>query len=368
MAEQEMDRGEAATPYKLGKARERGQVPKSADVVSVLVFTVAMVFLTWRGWAAWREQFRLDGSLLAQAATVRTPAELWSMVSGALRTTLVWAVPFFVALLVAAIAGNLLQIGPLFSAHPITPDWSRVSPVSGLKRLFTWRTLFQGARAVLKLVLLAWIVSAALRSLLPHAFKLSALPPAVGLRTILGDMASLGLRIAIGLWIIAIIDLVHTRREYANEMRMSRRELREEVKHREGDPRIRARMRELRREMLKRAMALRKTRSADVVITNPTHVAVALRYVHGEMDAPRLVAKGMGPLAAVIREIAARHRIPVVQNPSLARRLYQGLALDSAVPPELYAQVARIVVWVFALRRPAGDGAGLGREGPAWNR
>lgn len=367
MAEQELDRSEAATPHKLEKARERGQAPKSAEVTSMIVFTVAMVFLNWRGWESWREQFRLDRALLAQAGSVAgTPGALWTLTSATVRASLLQAVPFFLALLVAAVAGNVLQTGPMISAHPVKPDWSRVNPVAGLRRLFTTRTLFHGLRAVLKLLLLGWISYAAVRSLVPHAFALSALPPAATLRVILEDMAGLGLRIAVALWIIAIVDLVHARRTYAKDMRMSRRELREEVKHREGDPRIRARLRELRREMLRRAIALRKARSADVVVTNPTHVAVALRYRHGEMDAPQLVAKGAGPHAAVIRKIAARHRIPVVQNPSLARALYRALPVDAHVPPELYAQVARIIVWVFAMRTGAAPDGAAHEGGPAW--
>jgi flagellar biosynthetic protein FlhB len=150
--------------------------------------------------------------------------------------------------------------------------------------------------------------------------------------------------------LVALLDLIFMRRQFAKQMRMSKRELKEEIRHREGDPRIRARMRELRREMLKRSLALRNTRKADVLITNPTHVAVALRYVHGQMAAPQLVAKGAGLLAAGMRRIAARHRIPVVQNPSLARQLFKDLQVDETVPPDLYAPVARIIAWVFAAR------------------
>jgi flagellar biosynthetic protein FlhB len=351
MAEQELDRNEAATPYKLEKARERGQVPKSVDIVSVTVFTVAMIFLNWKGWDAWRDLFRLDAAVLVQAAHLDpSPAGLWALVSSVVHAALSMAVPFFIALLLAAVAGNVLQTGPVFSFQSIKADWSRINPVTGFKRFFTVRTLFHGARSILKLAVLAWMVYLALRALVPHFYMLSGLPPAGMLRTLLSDIAGLGLRLAVVLWLIAIVDLVHSRRTFAKDMRMSRRELKEEVKHREGDPRIRARQRELRREMLRRVLALKKTKDASVLVTNPTHYAVALRYVHGEMAAPRLLAKGSGPLAALMRKIAARHRIPVVQNPSLARRLYRELPVDGSVPPDLYAQVARIIVWVFALR------------------
>lgn len=368
MAEQDLDRNEPATPYKLEKARERGQVAKSPEVVSAVVFTAAMAFLSWRGWADWSAQFRFDQALFARAAQVdATPAALWSIVAHSIRAMLTLAAPWLLTLVVAAVAGNLMQTGPILSIEPIKADWNRINPATGLKNLFSTRTLFNGARAVVKLVLLAWVVVAALESLVPDFYVLASLPPAGIVRHLLADLASLGLKLALALCLIAAVDAMYTRREFAKKMRMSRRELKDEHKHREGDPGIRARLRELRREMLKRSRSLQKTRDADVLITNPTHVAVALRYVHGEMESPQLVAKGAGVLAAAMREIAARHRIPVVRNPPLARRLFHELPLDRHVPPELYAQVARIIVWVLAMRdaraasapgaRPATEGA-----------
>jgi flagellar biosynthetic protein FlhB len=369
MAEQDLDRTEAATPWKLQKSREKGQVWKSPDLVSVIVFTVAMVFMTWQGWSTWREQFRLDHALLVQAGRLdATPEALWGLTSQTLRSSLVMAGPFFLTLLVAALAANLLQTGPVLSAEPIKPDWSRLSPARGLKNLFSLRTLFHAGRSVLKLLVLTWIVYLALKSLIPHFYTLAELQPLAEIQALFRDMAGLGLRIAAILWLIAILDVIYSRREFAKQMRMSRRELKDEIKHREGDPAIRARMREMRRDLLKRVLALRKTREADVVITNPTHLAVALRYVHGQMVSPQLVAKGAGLLAATMRAIAARHGIPVVQNPALARSLFRGLRLEQHVPPDLYAEVARIIVWVFAMRdaRSRGGTAGLEQREVAW--
>jgi flagellar biosynthetic protein FlhB len=352
MAEQELDRNHAATPYKLEKARERGQVAKSADVVAAVVFSSAIVFLTWQGSKTWQDQFRLDHALLTQAARIdASPAALWSLVERMLRETLALSIPFFATLMLAAIVGNLLQTGAVFSITPLKPDWSRVNPVTGFKRLLSLRTLFQGVRALLKLALLGTVVWFSLKNLTPRFFALAAASAPSAVRHLLDAIGSLGLRMALTLAVIAVLDLAYTRREFAKQMRMSRRELKEEVRHREGDPRIRARLRELRREMLKRTLALRKTRGADVVITNPTHVSVALRYAHGEMESPQVIAKGTGSLASAMRGIAARHGIPVVQNPTLARALFREVAVDGAVPPNLYAPVARIVVWVLAMRR-----------------
>jgi len=296
-------------------------------------------------------QFHFDQALLIQAGRADPGGSiLWPLVSHMVQATLSLCVPFFASLMLAAIVGNLMQTGPVFSFEPVKADFERLNPLNGLKKIFSLRTLFDGARACIKLVLLSLTAYSALKSLAPQFYSLAGLSPLGFIHTLLDDLAALGLKMALILGLIALVDWGFTQREFAKKMRMSPRDLKDENKHREGDPRIRARLRELRREMLKRSMALRKTRDADVVLTNPTHVAVALRYVHGQMDSPQLLAKGTGQLAAAMRKMAARHRIPVVQNPTLARTLFHQLEVGHHVPHSLYAEVARIIVWVFAMR------------------
>jgi flagellar biosynthetic protein FlhB len=358
MAEQDLNRNEAATPYKLERAREKGQAAKSADVVSAVVFAVAVVYLYWKGWDGLRAQFQYDRALLTHAGRIiATPANLWSLVGGMVRDTMVMLADFLGVMVIAAVLANVAQTGPMLSLEPLKPDFSRTNPVAGLKKLFSMRTLFEGLRAVLKLAALTLVVYYALKSLTHQFFHLAALPAPVLARTMVEDVAATGLKIALVLGLIAMLDLGFTRWQFAKQMRMSRREMTDEHKNREGDPRIKARIRELRREMLKRSQALHRTGEADVLITNPTHVAVALRYVHGQMDSPQLVAKGAGALAAVMRQIAARRGVPVVQNPPLARALFNGLGVDQHVTADHFAQVARILVWVFAMRE-ARDGGG----------
>lgn len=354
MAEQDLDRNEAATPFKLQKARDRGQVAKSADATSAMVFTAAVVYLNWHGWEMLLSQLRLDQTLLLRAGSMRLEAgnvsTLTVLVAQLLQGSFVLLAPFLATLMLTAIVANLLQTGFILSADPVKPDFQRINPVSGLKKIFSMRTLFDAARACIKLALLLFVTWVALKELLPQFFGLASTSPAGHARLLLDDFASLGLKMTLALGLIALLDLLYTRYEFAKTMRMSKRDITDEAKHRDGDPRIRARMRELCREMAKRAKAVGQTRNADVLITNPTHVAIALRYVHGEMDSPELLAKGTGHVAAVMRSIAAQHRIPVVQSPALARRLFSELPVGRSVPPELYAQVARIVVWVFAMR------------------
>lgn len=360
MADQDIDRSEAATPFKLEKAREQGRTARSADVVSAVVFLVAMGYAGAQGLHACETIFRLARAGLVQGLHAQAAGEApWPLVARLAAEAASVLLPFFLSLVIAAVLASRAQTGAVFSAAPLQVDFSRLDPAAGLKRLLSLRTLFELVRACIKLLVLGAAAWMALRSLLPQFHAIPALSPAEFLRTLVADVTELGLKLGLALLLVGFLDLVYTRREFARNMRMSRRELKDEFKNREGDPRIRARLRELRREMLKRSAALKNTRTADVVLTNPTHYAVALRYVHGEMEAPRVVAKGAGKLAAAMREIAARHRVVVVRNPPLARRLFREVALDGLLPAAFHAEVARIIVWVLAMRQQRSAGEGL---------
>jgi flagellar biosynthetic protein FlhB len=315
-----------------------------------------MAFLTWQGLKFCLEQFRFDHALLVQAGRVDLSlASFQPLLDRAIRGTLVLTAPWFAALMGVAVAGHLLHSGPVLSVTPVKPDWDRINPASGLKRMFSLRTLFLGVRALLKIALLGTVVVLALRAMAPRFFPLAGMPPAGMLGALLDGFSSMGLKLALTLGLLALLDLIYTRWQFLKNMRMSRRELKDEFKTKEGDPRIRMRMRELRREWARRVMALRRTREADLLITNPTHIAVALKYEHGQMVSPLVLAKGRGMMAAAMRSIGARYRIPVVQNPTLARALFAGLAVNQHVTPDLYAPVARIIVWLMARRKALGQ-------------
>lgn len=350
MADQDVDRSEAATPFKLKKAQERGQTARSADVVAATVFAAGMVFIAWQGSDAVTALMRLCRFVLEQAPASASGATPWPLVTVVLVQAGTALMPFLLLLPVAAVLASLAQTGPVWSVEPLKMDFERIHPATGLKRVFSARTLFDAARACIKLLVLGSAAWFALRALLPQFHTVASQSPLDFLQVLVADTANLGLKMALVLAVVAAADLMFTQREFGRKMRMSRRELKDEFKNREGDPRIRARLRDLRREMLKRSLALRNTRDADVVLTNPTHYAVALRYVHGEMEAPRVVAKGAGQLAGAMREIAARHQVAVVQNPPLARRLFREADIGQYIPAALHPQVARIIVWVFALR------------------
>ena len=359
MAEQDLDRNETATPYKLQKAKEKGQVSKSSDVVSALVFVVAVAYLSWQGWEMVTRQFELDQLIFLQSSMMNgSPELLWPLISNLLKATLIWFAPFVCAVMIAAVIANMMQTGPILSIDPVIVDFNRLNPANGFKRVISMRALFDAARACVKLVLLIGVAYFALKDLASQFYSIAGLSPQGYVKVLIGDLGSLGFKMALLMVIIALLDWGFTRREFAKKMRMSKREVKDEHKQREGDPRIKVRLRDLQREARKRSKALTQTKRADVVLTNPTHVAVALRYVHGEMDSPQVIAKGAGHLAAIMRVIAAKHRIPVVRSPALARSLFKELDVEHHVPPHLFADVARIIVWIFAMRERSHAGSG----------
>jgi flagellar biosynthetic protein FlhB len=211
--------------------------------------------------------------------------------------------------------------------------------------------LFDALKACVKLLILVLVAYFALRVVIAKFFTWARFSPHVLMKTVLGEIASIGFKMALVLAVIAVVDMFFSQREFGQRMRMSRREIKDESKNRDGDPRIRSRLRQLRQEMLKRSASTRNTAKADVLIVNPIHFAVALKYEHGKMESPLLLAKGSGAFAVAMRGIASKHDIPVVQNVTLARKLFRELEVDQHVPPSMYADVARIIVWVFAMRK-----------------
>ena len=355
MADQDTDKNQKATPHKLQEAKKKGQVAKSADFISVLVYVVAVVYFYWHGKAAIEQEFKLAAGIFGRVGIISThqlaPFSMEMLI-------LSWQIlaPFFSVIMLAAIISNVVQTGPVFSFHPISPDVDRINPAQGIKRLFSVKTLFEVFRNLAKLVLLLTVLYFSLKAIFPKLILLPWGTPSGHLRTLVDILSSLGLKLALVLAVIAIIDMVYMQRHFANQMKMSHKDIKDEHKNREGDPRIRSRMRQLRMEMRKKSTSVMNTAKADVLITNPTHLAIALRYEHGKMESPQVIAKGAGMLANVMRAIAYKHHIPVVQNKPLARALYRQVDHENYVPIELYADVARIIVWVFALKRSAQKG------------
>lgn len=352
MADQDLDQTEDATPHKLSEARKKGSVAKSQDFVSMAMLAAACVVLFAQGRAMLEQALRLQRQILVHPLGGTWTADSVARWGGEILTaTLNLMAPMCLALIVVAVVANLFQTGPVFSIHPLSPDLTKLNPANGIKRLFSMRTLVDTAKSILKLVLLCGVMVMVLKGALPGLVGLPMADPHHYPLLMLDLSGSLLVKLAAVLLVLALLDLLYVRWEFGKRMRMSKREVKDEHKNREGDPRIRARIRDLRKEMLKRSQALGKVPSADVLVTNPTHLAVAISYKHGTSAAPQVVAKGAGEVAHAMRKVAGRHHIPIVQNRALARALYREVDYDGYVPEKLYPQVAKIMVWVYAMRR-----------------
>jgi flagellar biosynthesis protein FlhB len=365
MAEQEQNRSEPATPFKLKEARRRGSVAKSLELQSLFALLALLAIVVLRGLPMVQQQLRLDAGLLEQAHQLSFDvAAIGRWLPALLAAVLDVLLPLFILIVAVAILGTLLQTGPTFSTHALKPDIDRINPVSGFKRLFSLRLLFELAKNLVKLVLFGGAIWLLLEGLVPELMALLLIEPVAYLPLTHAWVTQVIWKLTLVLALIALIDSMYTRWSFADKLKMSRRELNDETKQREGDPHVRARIRELQRELVKRAKAIKRLPDADVLITNPTHLAVALAYRREDMQAPQLVAKGAGEFAAHMRKLAQRHRVPVIENAALARELFAAVEIDKAVPERLYAPVARVLVRAYALRA-AQLGRRQGQEQPA---
>jgi flagellar biosynthesis protein FlhB len=357
MAEQEQDRSEPASPFKLREAKKRGNVAKSMDLNSVLVIAALLACLQlWASGAA-LQQAMLSRVLFLQAGTFAfSPTQAWQWIGTAVFESLVLLAPLFGAVMIAGAASSFLQHGPVFSTQPLKPDFKRINPVTGFKRIFSKRALFDLAKNLVKLGLLAWMMCAAIAALVPALVQMLFTDPHTYANSVLHQVGGLVFKLLLVLVAVALLDLMFTRWEYADKLRMSRREVKDEHKQREGDPKVKSRIRELQNELRAKTKALRNVPKADVLVTNPTHIAIALMYRHGEMAAPAVVAKGSGELVEKMKLLARRHGVTIVENRRLARALYE-LELHDGVPEAHYAEVARILVWIQQARRAKAEGS-----------
>jgi flagellar biosynthetic protein FlhB len=354
MAEQqtEQDRTEPATPTKLRDAKRRGQVSKSLEVNSLFVLSAGVSLFYLLGEQMVSNQLALSRELLSNAHQVVFDSNhTQSLFEYTIHRMLSIFWPVMALFVLISVFMNMAQTGPVFSFFPLKPDMSRINPVKGFKRLFSIRLLYETVKTLIKLALFAGVLYFAISALLPVLMSLIDRHPVTYPRFIAESANSIALKLLAVMIFIALLDLLYTRHDFAKRMRMSRREIKDEVKRREGDPQIRAKIRELQREAAKRAGSLRKVPEADVLITNPTHLSVALAYQRDRMTAPQVIAKGAGELAGRMREVARQHGIPIVENKPLARRLFKSVQIDQPIDQELYPLVARILVRILARRK-----------------
>ena len=352
MAEHDdVERNYPATARRLEQARERGQVARSRELTTAAVALAGAVALSTAGPGVYRhclELFR-SGLTLDRAAAFGDD-RMQTALATASGATLVALVPLLGLILVATLAAPMLLSGWVFSTQALAPDFKRLNPVSGLSNIFSKNGLAELLKALLKSALLGGIGAWAI----VHAWtemRGLAQQDLGGAITHVGRMVSVGFyALTAGLALIALLDVPWQLWRHHDQLRMTREELRQELREMEGDPQQKARIRGLQRAAARKRM-MAQVPKASVIVTNPTHYAVALEYREGAMRAPRVVAKGMELVAQRIREIGAAHGIPVLEAPPLARALYRHAELDSEIPPALYTVVAQVLAYVYQIRR-----------------
>lgn len=344
------EKSEDPTQRRLDEALERGNVAKSQEVSAWFVIAAAtLVLLVFSGPMGNGLKTTLGG-ILANAH--RIPADGGGLMRFAGRAGLemlaALAIPFLL-LALAAVAGNMIQHRLVWSAESLKPKLSKISPVAGLKRLFSKIALVNFVKGVLKIVLLGTVMTLLLW---PERDRLEAMvttdPAAILPATSVLALKILGFVVAI-LAVIAAADFLFQYQQWYEKQKMSLREIKEEFKQSEGDPMVKARIRRIREQRARKRM-MAAVPQASVVITNPTHYAIALKYERGD-NAPVCVAKGVDALALKIREVAAAHAVPIVENPPLARALHATVEIDEEIPPEHYRAVAEVIGYVMNLRR-----------------
>ncbi len=344
------ERTEEPTQTRREEFRRRGQVAQTKELSSVLfLFTgaIAMLILGKFFFLQFQQIFSESfGSFIAHASRQGDSMAAVRFVSFKM---LLLILPVSAIFFIMSFLSSALQIGFLSNDEALSPDFERVNPVSGFKRIFSLKSLVEGIKATIKVVLVGIIAYLILRE------EMGTVPALIhfSIGQILSFTSDVTVRLLTGVGLfmalVAALDYFFIRWDLEKKMRMTKQELKEEIKSREGDPLIKARIRRIQREIASRRM-MNNVKKADVVITNPTHISVALKY-DATMPSPRLLAKGADLIALRIREIAKEHRIPLVENKPLARTIFKTMEIGQFIPRELYTAVAEVLSFVYKLKR-----------------
>ena len=343
------DKTEEPSAQKLRKAREEGNVPKSQEFTGMLVMVTALVAtLAWWPSAAGRI---LGFFREATEFAARTPDhnDLLNFLKDSVEVMAFAITPILAASFAIALFVNYVQVGPVFAKKPLIPDMTRLNPAGGLKNMFTKQKLIELGKNLLKLAMMGWVGT----WLYTKYVGQLALSPRLELIQAIATFYEIAYQHAKylvgGLVIFAIIDLLLVRRKYRQDMMMSKQEVKDEYKQSEGDQNVKGQRKRLHQEMLREAGTSR-VKTADAVVVNPTHLAVAILYDEDTMRAPEVIASGRGGKADEIRRLAKRHGVPIVRNVNLARALIN-VDVEDEIPGDLYEAVAEVLMFVYDLRK-----------------
>ena len=350
MAETSGDKTHQATPYRRRKAREEGQVAKSQDLASSIVLLGAIVSLMWLGRGMARTVADLFQRQLGDVPELNYDRGAFLSQASFLLESLARAtLPYLGALLLIATAAHLGQVGWLFVPQKLAPELSRISPLRGVQRLFSLSNAVRLALGISKVTAVAIVSAASIYYQREEILDLGALAFRSQCVQIVDILLSTALHAAIVLLLLAIVDYSYQRWKFEQDIQMTTQEMREEYKMLQGDPQIAARRKQIQRQVVESRLAAAVPK-ADVVVTNPTELAVALQYDPETMEAPVVLAKGAGHLAARIRRMALENGVPIVERKELARALYKHVDVNKPIPAQHYAAVAEVLKYVYELK------------------
>ncbi|MEO8308280.1 MAG: flagellar biosynthesis protein FlhB [Pseudomonadota bacterium] len=355
MAEDQLDRTEPATQKRIDDARKKGQIPRSRDLSAAAVMLTAGIGLQTMGGALGE---RLAGVMKAGLSLTRAQAldenQMVIALGSAGAQALQAVIPILGLTMLAALSAPLLLGGWAFSGEALVPNFSRLNPVTGFGRMFALRSWVELGKALAKFAVVGCTAAIVLRHNMSGLLGLGSEPVGTAIGHAMSISGQSLIALTAALILIAAVDVPFQLWQHAQDLRMSRDELRGEMKEADGSPEMKGRIRSLQRERAQRRMML-DVPKADVIIVNPTHFAVALRYDDKKMRAPVVVAKGVELIAARIREVATEHSVPIFEAPPLARALYRSAEIGAEIPANLYVAVAQILTYIFQLRTARRD-------------
>ena len=350
------EKTEPATAKKLSDARKQGQVAKSKEVGNALTLLAMFLFLKiWIG----NMGSQLRGFFPAFYLYIPEAITNWNgympqnnmrlLFRHILLNVLIVLAPILAILFILVFVGDVAQVKWKPTLKPLKPKFSKLNPISGFKKIISLNSLVELIKAILKIVLILYVAYSYLQDKIMYIFWLYEIPLLQAVQLVGQMVLDLGLRIAIVYIIIGAADYIYQKVKFARDMRMTKQEVKDEYKQAEGDPKVKGKIRQKMMEASRRRM-MQALPQADVVITNPTHYAVAIKYDPAVADAPLVLAKGEDYMARKIKEIAKEHNIEIVENKPLARMLYANVDIGQAVPPELYQAVAEVLAFVYHLK------------------
>lgn len=344
------EKTEEPSARRLQEARERGQVPRSRELVNfATMIGGSATLIAVGGTLAGRMSHIMRNSLSLDADRLRGADAMSNSLADATVGALLALLPVFGTLICLVLLASVALGGWNFSPAAMTPDFSRMSPVSGLGRLFGLHGVSELGKALLKCVVIGGVCAGIVSWLFKDVMALAHMAPRAAIGRGAGLLGWAFVWLCASLAIIAVVDVPLQLFQFNRQLRMTRQELRDEAKESDGRPETKQRIRQMQQQLARRRM-MHKIPAADVVIVNPTHFAVALKYDPKNMRAPRVLAKGVDLVAANIRRIAEEHRIPVFESPKLARALYKSTDLNKEIPAGLYVAVAQVLSYIFRVR------------------